>query len=434
MRWEIWNLSKVLLFSHSGFSDENANGITMKNLLSAWSSEEKAEFYCDVQPPDFSAAHDYFRVTDMQMLTAFVGKKAAHIFKPQNMMINEAAVAHADYKKIPSRIPTWLKHQKYNFFVKWLREIMWEVSPWGHTELDCWIDDFSPDALIYMVGESIFMDHLVLRTAERMRVPLVLYNSEAYRIIDLKERTGLERAYYREIEKLYQKLNQKAVLVIYNCELLQSSYADRFHTGASQTVAYNSASTVCSEYHPHEPISITYFGNLGVGRVDSLLQIADILREMNVHLSINVYGTANEVDEKRLCEHSNICYHGFVSSSELQGVIEQSDILLHVESFVPEIVPKLRYAFSTKIAQCLCAGRPVFCYAPDGSASVEYLKKENGALVATNLPELKEKLRQFISNPELRMEYADRALQLGKKNHQRENTAVLIRRNIEELI
>lgn len=68
-------MSKVLLFSHSGFSDENANGITMKNLLSAWSSEEKAEFYCDVQPPDFSAAHDYFRVTDMQMLTAFAGKK-----------------------------------------------------------------------------------------------------------------------------------------------------------------------------------------------------------------------------------------------------------------------------------------------------------------------------------------------------------------------
>lgn len=434
MRWEILNLSKVLLFSHSGFSDENANGITMKNLLSAWSSEEKAEFYCDVQPPDFSAAHDYFRVTDMQMLTAFAGKKATHIFKPQNTMMDEAAVSHADYKKIPSRIPTWLKHQKYNFFMKWLREAMWEVSPWGHRELDRWIDDFSPDALIYMVGESIFMDHLVLRTVEKTGVPLVLYNSEAYRIIDLKERTGLERAYYRKVEYLYQQLNQKAVLVIYNCELLQSSYADRFQTGARQIVAYNSASIVCSEYHPHELMLITYFGNLGVGRVDSLLQIADILREMDANLSINVYGTANEVDKKRLCEHSNICYHGFVSSSELQRVIEQSDILLHVESFDPEIVPKLRYAFSTKIAQCLCAGRPIFCYAPLGNASVEYLNNENAALVATNQPELKEKFRQFIVCPDLRTQYAERALKLGKNNHQRGNTAALIRQNIEELL
>lgn len=47
----------------------------MKNLLSAWSSDEKAEFYCDVQPPDFTAADNYFRVTDIQMLTAFVGKR-----------------------------------------------------------------------------------------------------------------------------------------------------------------------------------------------------------------------------------------------------------------------------------------------------------------------------------------------------------------------
>lgn len=73
-------MGKVLLFSHNGFSDENANGITMKNLLSAWSAAEKAEFYCDVEPPDFSSAENYFRVTDMQMLTAFAGTKAKHIF------------------------------------------------------------------------------------------------------------------------------------------------------------------------------------------------------------------------------------------------------------------------------------------------------------------------------------------------------------------
>ena len=55
----------------------------MKNLLSAWSAEEKAEFYCDVEPPDFSEAEHYFRVTDMQMLTALAGKKAKHIFSAE---------------------------------------------------------------------------------------------------------------------------------------------------------------------------------------------------------------------------------------------------------------------------------------------------------------------------------------------------------------
>ena len=104
-------MNKLLLFSHSGSSDENANGITMKNLLSAWNSGEKAEFYCDVEPPDFSAADNYFRVTDMQMMSAFAMKRANHIFRAEDMIENEAHAPHSDAVKSPSRIPLWLKKE-----------------------------------------------------------------------------------------------------------------------------------------------------------------------------------------------------------------------------------------------------------------------------------------------------------------------------------
>ena len=427
-------MSKLLLFSHSGFLDENANGITMKNLLSAWDSEDKAEFYCDVQPPDFSAAHDYFRVTDMQMLTAFAGKKTKHIFRVRESVESQKTASHSVQKESPSRIPAWLKRKKYNFAIKWLRELLWEISPWGHRALERWIDNISPDVVIYMVGESIFMDRLVLRTVKRKKVPLVLYNSEAYRLIDLNERTGLERAYYRKIEKSYQELNQRAALVIYNCELLLEGYSEKYPVRAKQMTAYNSASNICSKYRPGDSMTITYFGNLGVGRADSILQTADILRGINQNLHIDVYGNANAADEDRLRAHPNISYHGFVSQAALQKIIERSDILLHVESFDPEIVPRLRYAFSTKIAQCLCAGRPLLCYAPEGSASVEYLKDTNGALVAVNLPELKRKLEQLVLSGELRKEYAARASQIGKENHRCENTSAAVREKIEGIL
>ena len=198
--------------------------------------------------------------------------------------------------------------------------------------------------------------------------------------------------------------------------------------------AYNSASNICSQYRPGDSMTITYFGNLGVGRADSILQTADILRGINQNLHIDVYGNANAADEDRLRAHPNISYHGFVSQAALQKIIERSDILLHVESFDPEIVPRLRYAFSTKIAQCLCAGRPLLCYAPEGSASVEYLKDTNGALVAVNLPELKRKLEQLVLSGELRKEYAARASQIGKENHWRENTSAAVREKIEGIL
>ena len=110
-----------------------------------------------------------------------------------------------------------------------------------------------------------------------------------------------------------------------------------------------------------------------------------------------------------------------------------SDILLHVESFDEEIVSRLHYAFSTKLAQYLCSGRPLLCYAPEGSVSSEYLKQEKGALVVTNISELKLGLTKLVLDPEFRAEYAEHARQLGIKNHNHEITAALVKQEINSM-
>lgn len=427
-------MGKILLYSHNGFSDENANGITMKNLLSAWSAAEKAEFYCDVEPPDFSEAEHYFRVTDMQMLTALAGKKAKHIFSAEAENEADAARGRPEgAEKRPARIPQWLKKRKYNFWLKWLRELLWGISPWGHRALRRWIDDMAPDVVVYMVGESLFMDRLVLKTLKRTSAKLVLYNGEAYRIIDLKSRKGLERAYYRRAERLYQRLNENASLVIFNCVPLMQGYSEMYPTHSKHIVAYNSASCACSEYRSHTPLVISYFGNLGVGRVGSLLQTADALSVVAPELRLDIYGRAAEADKSKLMQHGNICFHGFVPPDALRDIAEGSDILLHVEGFQKELASKLRYAFSTKLAQYLCAGRPLLCYAPEGSTSAEYLKQENGALVVTSRSELQNGLERLIQDPEARAEYASRARRLGMKNHDCKTTAAYVRRAVEAL-
>lgn len=426
-------MSKVLLISRSGFSDENANGITMKNLLSAWSSNEKAEFYCDVEPPDFSAADNYFRVTDMQMLAALMLKKSKHIFCAKETTNDNGSSVHRVKSASPSRIPSWLKKRKYNFWLKWLREILWKISPWGRRALNRWIDEIAPDVIVYMVGESIFMDRLVLRIIKKTSAKLVLYNGEGYRVIDLNERKGIERAYYRAAEKLYGKLNENASLVIYNCPSLMEEYSKLYCAGSKQIIAYNSADYVCSKYNPKSQLIISYFGNLGVGRVDSLLQIADVLHKIDSDLFLNIYGNAADEDKKKLGLHTSIKYHGFVSAKMVRNIAEESDILIHTESFDAEIIHKLRFAFSTKIAQYLCAGRSILCYAPAESTSAKYLKQENGAIVAVNLDELKYSLERLVSDSELRIRYAELAKNLGMKNHNREKTAAFVKQEIDAL-
>ena len=83
----------------------NESEIKKLKLLFTVVERPKAEFYLDVQSPDFSAAHRYFRVTDTQMVKALFGKKARHIFEyDPNAQASGEKKSGANAKKIP----TWL--------------------------------------------------------------------------------------------------------------------------------------------------------------------------------------------------------------------------------------------------------------------------------------------------------------------------------------
>lgn len=428
-------MSKLLMISYSGFSDSNANGITMKNLLSAFQPEEVAQFYCDVQPPDHTAAHRIFRVTDTQMLKAFFGKKFRREFDSREAISQNQTTAKAVNREgSPKRIPAWLKKFKYNFAVKWTRENLWQLSPWGHGRLKQWIREVAPDVIVYMVGESIFMDKLVLRACRDTGAKLVAYNGEAYRIIDLTKRHGLERAYYHRTHKLYEKLHRMAELVIYSCPMIREDYRLRYGVGKREIIAYNSAACDKSPYTPGDSMNITYFGNLGVGRSETLLRTAEILEKIDPALKLDIYGKAKTEDERRFAARENIRYHGFVEPDQLSWIVEQSDILLHVESFDENIIPKLRYAFSTKIAQCLCAGRCFISFAPAETASSRYLAEAEGAVLVSDEAALEQILRAVIGDASLRREYAEKVAQTGLKNHQMQTTAKAVRQEIEGIL
>ena len=414
------------MIAHNGFSDENANGITMKNLLSGWAPEEKAEFYCDVQPLDSTAAASAFRVTDMDMLKALLGRGGGS-------ELTGAAVKMAretDGTKSAARsIPGWLKKTKHSFAMKWVREGLRVISPWGHRALDQWIDQIAPDVIVYMVGDSLFLDHLVVRTCERLRAPLVLYQAEAYRIIHLQTRRGLEKAYCRCCERSYAGLADRAALILYNCTLLRLEHERWYGSEEKGVVAYNGADFTAPPYQPDDSVRITYFGNLGVGRSASLIDIARTLREISASLFLDIYGSADEAVQARFAAEEAIRYHGFLPPEALRQVIAASDILVHAESFDADIIPKLRYAFSTKIAQCLRAGRCLLAYLPEGSASAVYLQETGAAAVATSRPALRLVLAQ-LQDGALRAEYAARALAVGQKNHDRVETAQMVRNRI----
>lgn len=405
-------MPRVLVIAYNSFSDSNANGKTIKSLLSSFSQDEIAQFYCGGEGPDWSVTQNYFQITDVMMLQSFY-KKMNYILK------KETSSSQFSQTTKPSVGYTRLRKHNYNFALRFVREILWKLSYRWRTDFKKWVKDFNPKLIFYMVGDSVFMDDLVHSVALMYDIPVVLYNCEAYRIVNLKERRGLEYLYYKRSENSYKKLLSNSKLqVIYNSEYLKKGYDDFYHITPPSAVFYTPSIFENSPYTRKEPLlNFVYFGNMGVGRVDSLVEFAKALGQINSNSILSIYGAVPEDEVSKFQLISNVKLMGVVTSKELQRVKESSDVLVHVESFNPVIMPKLRYAFSTKLAQYLCAGRCVISYAPKDMASSEYLMQSKAVLFASTYLELIQILKDIHKDPTIINMYADRALRQAKEHH-----------------
>lgn len=429
-------MHKLLVISYGGFSPRSADGKTLEAILGGYKPNELSQFFCDSVEPDYSVCHSFFHITDSQMIKSFLKKGGSRVIEQPETDAGKVLLEHKGSMNLSeSGLIRWLRKHNYNFLFRFTREILWNIAPWGRDDYWKWLNKINPNAIFYMVGENWFQDNLVLITAKKFRIPIILFNTEGYRLVNLKERHGIERLYYWIIKAKYLKLARLSKLVIYNCDAIKEYYARQYSVQCEEIVAYNSSVFDTSPYGgEHEDINIVYFGNLGVGRAYSIIEVADVLKEIDPKYKINVYGKPNEDDEKAFHAHSSIEFHGFVAPQHLSEIKDNADILLHVESFNPDIIPKLKYAFSTKIAQYLCAGRCILCYAPETIISTNYLKTNDCAVVAVNREELKLSLTKLLSDHKTRMWYANRALKIAMSNHNSQNTSSCVHSAIERVI
>ena len=425
-------MKKILVISRDCFSQTNANGKTLESLLNSFKKDELMQFYTGVNNPDFEFCDSYFRVTDMQMMKSFFKKPVVTVKERTYSECLNAKNSH----EFESKIWSSLRKINYNFAIRFLREILWKVSPNWRKRFYRWLEMEKPKAILYMVGDSFFLDYLVIEVAKRFKIPIILFNVEAYRIIDCKERSGFDRLYNYKSERSYDKLQKLSALTIYNCNIIKNSFQSFYSVqNENALIAYNAHLFDVENYIPIKGrCNIVYFGNLGVGRVSSIIEIADTIKNISPNKKIDVFGKASDVDKQRLLFHPNINYHGLVGQDVLYKVKKDADILLQVESFVPEITKKLKYAFSTKIAQCLCAGRALLSYAPIETASTVYLKAENAAVITYNKSTLREELIKLIKHAEYRTEYANKALATAKRNHNSVEIGKVVKQRIEQIL
>jgi hypothetical protein len=185
--------------------------------------------------------------------------------------------------------------------------------------------------------------------------------------------------------------------------------------------------------HSNLSFRIVYCGNLGVGRIPPLCEVARMLAAVNDMATLDIYGRfVSEEDKRSLCAYPNVRYFGVIPYAEIPRVMSEANLLLHVEN--PERLVNLRYAFSTKIADSLASGRPFLVYASREYPFVQYLEKHSAAHIAEGEAELAEVLRVCMENSDALNSHISAALTLAAEKHNIVNNAERFRQIVEQQV
>ena len=396
---------KILIFANESVSNSSSNGRTLRNFLLDISKEQIAQFYIHGEP-DYSVCSSYYQVSDRDALNAFLCRKNRIASREKN-----TEVSHSEPRKYQKNCRTML-----------IRDIVWRSYRWWKKDFNKFIKDFAPDVILLQAGDAPFMYAIALKISNKYKLPIVIYNSEEY-VLKEKMYSGAKKysiwhmLLHHRLKRVYKKLMQKVSFCIYSTEYLEEKYQKKYpHPGKSCTLYTVSELPLLEDTSDKNKFSLLYCGNLGVGRVYPLNEVAKVLFEVDPNAVLKVYGKfVNEEDKMLLCSNSNVFYGGIVPYDEIPGLMSNASMLIHCENL--ERLENLRGAFSTKIADSLACGRPFLVYATREYPFVQYLEKYNCAHIATHIEELKNILMKNFTDEAYRTKYVQNALNVAQSNH-----------------
>lgn len=383
-----------------------------------WEKENIAQIFSNTKRPCKGHCGTLFQITDHRMLQRWMGKKADtgviyHYeeldteWKDNDLELGDAK-AEAAYKFGGKHTP--LTHL--------LRGILWRRRFWCTEKLNRWLDDFKPECVFLAFSDDYFIPQIAMYVARRYNVPIVSCIGDDYYFNVEKTLNPIYHLYKTTYKKLIDKVLAWPGSAIYISDKIRDKYNSEF--GLDGETVYLT-STV--QRKPFSVINkdcpvITYFGNIGMGRNNSLNDIGYALGKINPAYVLEVY--SNEKDEgvySVFKDNPNVRYMGSVPYTQVQKRMAESDITVIVEGFEEKDINLSRYSLSTKAADALASGASILTYGSLESGIIEYMQSTDAAMVCTDKAKLVDSIAQLISNQELQKKYYEQAIVMTREHH-----------------
>lgn len=410
----------ILVITRSAWRNDSNTGNTLSDLFSGVDAEFFGLCFRD-EKPENNLMKSNFAITESQIIANLKNKK--NVVGKENCVSLEASNRENDIYSAAKNAGA-----VYSVILKFAREILWSFGTYKTKALTQYIKKVNPD-IIFMPVFNCYYPHKVLRYIHTLTdAKIILFHAD--------DNYSLKKFSFNPLYWLYRfglRRNIKKSVSIsdknYVISALQKSeYEEAFKRECQiLTKSADFDNNMNFEKEENEPLELVYTGNLSVGRWKTLALINDALKNINKDKKVAVmkvysYSKLKAEQMNTLADGENTFFMGGVKPEMIAGIQRNADILVYSESFSLKEKLEVRQSFSTKIVDYLCSGNPIFAVGPCGIASINYFLENDSAKVATSESEIEAKLKEIIDKKEIRKEYAQKAYECGKKNH---NAAVL---------
>ncbi len=396
---------KVLFISASPINKTTSIGNTFLNIMPQ--EFELASIYTRDGLPD-NRIKKAFRISEKTLLCFKKGKLIENRYDEGNNGSSDA-------------LETFV--QKYRFaFLFLLRELLWSAFGLKKKGIEDFVKDFNPDIIFTVSTNQIHLNRIIEYVTDASQNPLVVYAWDNNYFDNPYEKSSLKKKLHRR-EKLYmRRVIDKASKVYVISDNQKKDYDREFGIDSTVLTKYESFDKPFEYSASSDILKFVYTGNLGVGRWQSLAKLVSALKKIDadgIKAQLDIYSSTPLTEEmKNALIVKNISdYKGSVSAEEVPAIQNSADVLIHAESFDKRDAHQVKYSFSTKIVDYLKCCKPILAIGPENIASVEYFIRNDSALVAFNEKQLESCIELLVNDENAREEYARKAYECGKRNH-----------------
>jgi hypothetical protein len=391
----------------------------LKSYFNNWEKENLAQVFSHAKKPTKGQCSKFFQITDQRILKRWFNKniKTGVLYEDSSLEEEwsdyKIEVRNNFFKKLYSL------GSSHTPFTHLARKILWKKKYWCTKEFLSFIDDFKPECVFLCFSDDFFINEIALFVAKRFNIPIVSSIGDDYYFNYKFSLSPLYHIYKNKYRRIIKKILTYSPNSIYIGNKIRDKYNSFFNIENGQTV-YLTSDIIRKEFksiNKDNPI-ISYFGNISLGRNESLSEIAFALGKINPNYRLHVY--SNERKKKYLKvfkKNPYLIFEGNIPYSEVLKRTNESDIVILVEGFKKNDVNITRYSLSTKAADSLGSGSNVFVYGSLECGLVEYMKDMNSSMVCTSKDQLINSLNEFINNIELQYSLYQNAITIFNKHH-----------------